>query len=166
MGTTIVRGTLSGGVQIEVHRSTLRTSSGLVRSGSATAAENGEPHGTGRDAALYRGLATTEVVAPPWLVYPLKRGTTMMTPSNLTSDVQRNGIPHFRSIDRAGSAALDAATRAHLGHHLRAWYGNPAEDKLPNSLARLLNRVAQIVRAHTEPIDRAFLDEMMTSIPS
>jgi RNA polymerase sigma-70 factor (ECF subfamily) len=26
--------------------------------------------------------------------------------------------------------------------------------------------VAQIVRAHTEPIDRAFLDEMMTSIPS
>jgi RNA polymerase sigma-70 factor (ECF subfamily) len=90
----------------------------------------------------------------------------MMTPSNLTRDVRRNAIPHFRSIDRAGSAILDATARAHLGHHLRAWYGNPAEDKLPNSLARLLNRVAQIVRAHTEPIDRSFLDEMMTSIPS
>jgi RNA polymerase sigma-70 factor, ECF subfamily len=90
----------------------------------------------------------------------------MMTPSNLTGDVRRNAIPHFRSISRAGSAALDAATRAHLGLHLRAWYGNPAEDKLPNSLARLLNRVAQVVRAHTEPIDRSFLDEMMTSIPS
>jgi len=90
----------------------------------------------------------------------------MMTPSNLTSDVRRHAIPHLRSIDRAGSAVLDAATRAHLGHHLRAWYGNPADDKLPNSLARLLNRVAQVVRAHTEPIDRSFLDEMMTSIPS
>jgi RNA polymerase sigma-70 factor, ECF subfamily len=90
----------------------------------------------------------------------------MMTPSNLTNDVRRDGIPNLSSSDRAGSPALDAETRAHLGRELRAWYGNPAEDKLPNSLVRLLNRVAQIVRAHTEPLDRAFIDEMMASLPS
>jgi RNA polymerase sigma-70 factor (ECF subfamily) len=61
---------------------------------------------------------------------------------------------------------LDEAIQAHLGRELRALYGDPAEDKLPLSLSRLLDRVAQVIRAHTEPVDRAFVDALMGSLSS
>jgi len=61
---------------------------------------------------------------------------------------------------------LDTGIQAHLGQQLRAWYGNPAEEKLPFSLTRLLDRVTQLVRARTEPIDQAFVDGVVASVPA
>jgi RNA polymerase sigma-70 factor (ECF subfamily) len=61
---------------------------------------------------------------------------------------------------------LDDAIQTHLGRELRVLYGDPVEEKLPRRLARLLNRVAQVIRAHTEPVDQAFIDELMASLSS
>ena len=61
---------------------------------------------------------------------------------------------------------LDEAIQAHLGRELRALYGDPTEDKLPLNLSRLLDRVAQVIRAHTEPVDQAFVDALMSSLSS
>jgi len=62
------------------------------------------------------------------------------------------------------SAVLDTSIQAHLGQQLRAWYGNPAEEKLPCSLARLLDRLTQVIRARTEPLDQAFVNGILTSL--
>jgi RNA polymerase sigma-70 factor (ECF subfamily) len=61
---------------------------------------------------------------------------------------------------------LNAAIQTHLGRELRALYGDPTEEKLPRSLAQLANRVAQVIRAHTEPVDQAFVDGIMSSLSS
>ena len=63
-------------------------------------------------------------------------------------------------------AALGDAIQLHLGEQLRSLYGNPAEQKLPRDLSRLVERVAQVVRAHTEPVDQAFVDGVMNALPS
>jgi len=63
-------------------------------------------------------------------------------------------------------AVLDSSIQAHLGQHLRACYGDPAEDKLPPSLTRLLDRVAQVIRARTELVDQAFVDGILASVTS
>jgi RNA polymerase sigma-70 factor, ECF subfamily len=55
---------------------------------------------------------------------------------------------------------LDAAVQAHLGTQLRVLYGDPVEIKMPRRLAQLADRVAQVIRAHTEPVDQAFVDGM------
>jgi RNA polymerase sigma-70 factor, ECF subfamily len=89
-----------------------------------------------------------------------------MTLPNRTADVRHNRISPRRAAGPSVSAALDSSIRAHLGLQLRDWYGNPAGDKLPASLARLLNRVAQLIRARTEPTDQAFVDGILTRIPS
>jgi RNA polymerase sigma-70 factor (ECF subfamily) len=60
---------------------------------------------------------------------------------------------------------LNGSVQAHLGQHLRIWYGDPAGDKLPK-LAQLPDRVAQVIRARTELIDQAFLDGILTSVTS
>ena len=39
-------------------------------------------------------------------------------------------------------------------------------DKLPRRLAWLLNRATQVIRARTEPVDQAFVDGIVASIPS
>ncbi|MFC5483744.1 sigma-70 family RNA polymerase sigma factor [Microvirga aerilata] len=49
---------------------------------------------------------------------------------------------------------------------MRALYGDPAEDKLPRDLARLADRVAQVIRAHTEPVDQAFVSGVMDALPN
>ena len=59
---------------------------------------------------------------------------------------------------------IDRAVQIHLGCELRTLYGNPAEERLPQNLARLLDRVAQVIRAHTEPVDQDFLDELIGSL--
>ncbi|KLK89586.1 RNA polymerase subunit sigma-70 [Microvirga vignae] len=64
------------------------------------------------------------------------------------------------------SAVLDSSIQAHLGHQLRTWYGDPAGDKLPPDLARLLDRVAQVIRARTGLVDQAFVDGVLTSVTS
>jgi RNA polymerase sigma-70 factor (ECF subfamily) len=61
---------------------------------------------------------------------------------------------------------LNSSIQAHLGQHLRTWYGDPAVDKLPPKLARLLDRVAQVIRARTELIDQAFVDGVLASVTS
>jgi RNA polymerase sigma-70 factor (ECF subfamily) len=66
----------------------------------------------------------------------------------------------------AENPILDADIQAHLGSQLRALYGDPAEEKLPQSLARLADRVAQVIRAHTVPVDQAFIDGIMGSLSS
>lgn len=64
------------------------------------------------------------------------------------------------------SATLDNSIRLHLGHQLRSLYEDPAVEKLPRDLARLAERVAQVIRAHTEPVDQVFIDGIMAALPS
>jgi len=61
---------------------------------------------------------------------------------------------------------LDPGIQAHLGRQLRTLYGEPTDDKLPSHLVRLLDRLSQVIRARTEPLDRAFVDGIMTVVPS
>ena len=64
-----------------------------------------------------------------------------------------------RPNERSHSAeypSLNDAIQTHLGRELRTLYGNPDAEKMPRSLARLLDRVAQVIRAHTEPVIRPF----------
>lgn len=62
-------------------------------------------------------------------------------------------------------AALDEAIQGHLGAQLRLLYGDPSSNRLPSDLRRLADRVAQVIRAHTEPVDQAFTDGIMTALP-
>jgi len=59
---------------------------------------------------------------------------------------------------------IDAAIQAHLGSQLRALFGDPTVERLPGSLVQLADRVAQVIRAHTEPVDQAFIDGIMSSL--
>jgi RNA polymerase sigma-70 factor (ECF subfamily) len=63
-------------------------------------------------------------------------------------------------------AALDEAIRVHLGEQLRVYFGDPTDDRLPLSLRRLADRVAQVIRAYTEPVDQAFIDGVMAALPA
>jgi RNA polymerase sigma-70 factor (ECF subfamily) len=63
-------------------------------------------------------------------------------------------------------AALDDAIQAHLGEQLRAYYGDPTNHRLPLSLRLLADRAAQIIRAHTEPVDQVFIDGIMAALPA
>jgi RNA polymerase sigma-70 factor (ECF subfamily) len=74
-------------------------------------------------------------------------------------------IPNERSHP-AENPSLTDAIQTHLGRELRALYGDPDEEKMPRILSQLLNRVAQVIRAHTEPVDQAFVDELMGSLKS
>ncbi len=67
---------------------------------------------------------------------------------------------------KVSGVALSAAVRLHLGKQLMAYYGDPTSDKLPRDLARLTERVAQVIRAHTEPVDPAFIDGVMEVLPN
>jgi RNA polymerase sigma-70 factor (ECF subfamily) len=77
----------------------------------------------------------------------------------------RQCIPNERSHP-AENPSLTDAIQTHLGRELRALYGDPDEEKMPRILSQLLNRVAQVIRAHTEPVDQAFVDELMGSLKS
>ncbi len=90
----------------------------------------------------------------------------MVTLLNRTSVVRHGWTPHVHVIRPPASAALNSSIQAHLGQHLRTWYGDPAGDKLPPKLARLLDRVAQVIRARTELIDQAFVDGVLASVTS
>jgi len=89
-----------------------------------------------------------------------------MTLSIPTAEIQQDRLSSQRRVSPPGSAVLDRSIQAYLGQQLQAWYGDPAEDKLPSSLKRLLTRVAQVIRARTEPVDRAFTDDILASVPS
>ncbi len=89
-----------------------------------------------------------------------------MTLPNLTANVRRHRISHPSAENPTAPAVLGRSIQAHLGQQLRACYGDPAARKLPAKLARLLNRVTQLIRARTEPVDQAFVDGIRLSIPS
>ncbi|MDP8917912.1 MAG: sigma-70 family RNA polymerase sigma factor [Pseudomonadota bacterium] len=78
----------------------------------------------------------------------------------------KNQSEWIRPDASSSAAALSASVRLHLGKQLRALYGDPAEDKLPRDLARLADRVAQVIRAHTEPVDQAFVSGVMDALPN
>ncbi len=88
-----------------------------------------------------------------------------MTLSNRNAVIQHDRLSSDHASPR-GSAVLDRSIQAHLGQQLRDWYGNPAEDKLPTSLKRLLTRVAQVIRARSELVDQAFTDGILACVPS
>jgi RNA polymerase sigma-70 factor (ECF subfamily) len=90
----------------------------------------------------------------------------MVMLSNLISNPRHDRRPPVRRVSPSVSAVLDSSIQAHLGEHLRIWYGNPTEDKLPRSLTRLLDRLARVIRARTEPVDQAFTDEVLASVTS
>jgi RNA polymerase sigma-70 factor, ECF subfamily len=90
----------------------------------------------------------------------------MVTLSNPTTSIRHNQPPQLPAMPPSLSAVLNSSIQAHLGRELRAWYGDPAETKLPHSLTQLLDRLAQAIRARTEPIDRAFADEVLASVTS
>ena len=68
------------------------------------------------------------------------------------------------SQSKAPRGSLDASVQEHLGVQLRALYGDPSESKLPYELRLLARRVAQTIRAHTEPVDQAFIDGVMGNL--
>jgi RNA polymerase sigma-70 factor (ECF subfamily) len=90
----------------------------------------------------------------------------MVMLSNYRTDVRHERRPPLQRVGASVSVVLDSSIQAHLGQHLRAWYGDPADDKLPYDLARLLDRVAQVIRARTELVDQAFVDGILTSVTS
>jgi RNA polymerase sigma-70 factor, ECF subfamily len=90
----------------------------------------------------------------------------MVTLSSLSADIRQGRPPPLHRARQSVSAVLDSSIRAYLGEQLRAWYGNPDEDKLPSGLTRLLDRLARVIRARTEPIDRAFTDGILASVTS
>ncbi len=90
----------------------------------------------------------------------------MKTQSNRTNDIRYTRASRPPTGGSSVSAVLDPSIQAHLGQQLRALYGNPAEDKLPYSLSHLLDRVAQVIRAHTEPVNQAFVDGVVASLTS
>jgi RNA polymerase sigma-70 factor, ECF subfamily len=75
-------------------------------------------------------------------------------------------LPPKSKSNAPSGAALSASVRLHLGKQLRALYGDPSEDRLPRDLARLADRVAQVIRAHTEPVDQAFVAGVMEALPN
>jgi RNA polymerase sigma-70 factor, ECF subfamily len=89
----------------------------------------------------------------------------MSTLSNRISDRRQRTLA-LLPVGQAIRPALDASVQTHLGRHLRAWYGNPADQRLPRRLAWLLNRATQVIRARTEPVDQALVDGIVASIPS
>jgi len=90
----------------------------------------------------------------------------MVTPSNYSADIRHGRIPPLQRVVPSVSAALDSSIQAHLGKHLRARYDDPAETKLPHSLTRLIDRLAQAIRARREPVNQAFTDEVLASVTS
>jgi RNA polymerase sigma-70 factor (ECF subfamily) len=65
-------------------------------------------------------------------------------------------------------AALPSLTRsilAHLGRHLRQEYIDPSEQKVTGELGRLLKRTTQVMRAFHEPVDKAFVDQIISLLP-
>jgi RNA polymerase sigma-70 factor (ECF subfamily) len=90
----------------------------------------------------------------------------MVTLSSLSADIRQGRPPPLHRARQSVSAVLDSSIQSYLGEQLRAWYGNPDEDKLPSGLTRLLDRLARVIRARTEPIDRAFTDGILASVTS
>jgi RNA polymerase sigma-70 factor (ECF subfamily) len=88
----------------------------------------------------------------------------MMARPNLAANSKRGRSSSLERVRRRNSTVLGASIQAHLGEQLRAWYGDPCDGELPYSLARLLDRLSQVVRARTEPLDPSFINGVLASL--
>jgi len=91
---------------------------------------------------------------------------TIMGPSELIPTNLHDWTAVLGFLSPSVSAAPNNSIHVHLGQHLHASYGNPAEEKLPSMPAQLLNRRAHVAQADPKPIDAAFVDSILTSVPS
>jgi RNA polymerase sigma-70 factor, ECF subfamily len=89
-----------------------------------------------------------------------------MRPSDLIPTARLDRTSLVRFLDLSASAAPDISIQDHLDHHFRASYGDPAEGKPSSKLAPLLDRRAQIAHADPKPIGEAFVEGIVTSLPS
>jgi RNA polymerase sigma-70 factor, ECF subfamily len=89
-----------------------------------------------------------------------------MRPSDLIPTARLDRTSLVRFLDLSASAAPAISIQDHLDHHFRASYGDPAEGKPSSKLAQFLDRRAQIAHADPKPIDQAFIDAIVTSLPS
>jgi RNA polymerase sigma-70 factor (ECF subfamily) len=88
----------------------------------------------------------------------------MKTRPSLVASHQCERSIDLGRVNSGISAILDAGIQAHLGTQLRVWYGDPCGDKIPYSLARLLDHLTQVIQAHTEPLDPSFIDEVLACL--
>jgi RNA polymerase sigma-70 factor, ECF subfamily len=91
---------------------------------------------------------------------------SIMRPSDLIPTARLDRTSLVRFLDLSASAAPAISIQDHLDHHFRASYGDPAEGKPSSKLAQFLNRRAQIAHADPKPIDQAFIEGIVTSLPS
>jgi RNA polymerase sigma-70 factor (ECF subfamily) len=91
---------------------------------------------------------------------------TIMGPSELIPTNLHDWTAVLGFLSPSVSAAPNNSIHVHLGQHLHASYGNPAEEKLPSMPAQLLNRRAHVAQADPKPIDAAFVDSILMSVPS
>lgn len=66
----------------------------------------------------------------------------------------------------SSAGPLNVAVQAHAGAQLRALYGDPTADLMLQDLRQLISRVAQVIRAHTEPVNQAYIDAIVRSLSS
>ena len=89
-----------------------------------------------------------------------------MRPSDLIPTARLDRTSLVRFFDLLASAAPDISIQGDLGHQLRASYGNPAEGKPSSKLAQLPDRRAPVAQADLNPNDPAFVDGIVTNLPS
>lgn len=89
-----------------------------------------------------------------------------MRPSDLIPTTRLDQASLVRFLDLSASAAPDISIQGHLHHHFRASCGNPAEGKPSANPAQLFDWPVQVVHSDPTPIDRAFADGIVTSLPS
>jgi RNA polymerase sigma-70 factor, ECF subfamily len=94
------------------------------------------------------------------------KGTTIMRPSDLIPTTRLDRASLVRFFDLSASAAPDISIQGDLGHQLRASYDNLAEGKPSSKLAQFLDRRAQVAQADLKPNDQAFVDGILTNLPS
>jgi RNA polymerase sigma-70 factor (ECF subfamily) len=74
-------------------------------------------------------------------------------------------VARIRHASVFSSPAVDGHILAHLGDHLREMYADLVEENLPRGLLGLLKRLCQVIRAHEEPPDQAFINDLMAALP-
>lgn len=89
-----------------------------------------------------------------------------MRPSDLIPTARLDRTSLVRFFDLLASAAPGINIQGDLGHQLRASYGNQVEGKPSSKLAPVLNRRVRVAQADLKPHDPAFVDGILTNLPS
>lgn len=89
-----------------------------------------------------------------------------MRPSDLIPTTRLDRTSLVRFLDLSAPAALEIGVKGNVDQQLRSSYGNPAEETLPSGTAQLLEQRVQVVHSDPKPMDQAFVDGIVTSLPS